>query len=633
MTKNLNIQILVVQHKPAYVPNDSLLKPIQVGAAAAKHKLPGMAYYDDNGKNISALNHSYGEMTALYWAWKNLNADYYGLFHYRRYLSFADEHFPVYDKFNFTSFSSIEEFYPQIGIDEKIMRGVIEKYDLIVPEKGMLEDEATIYDHYAKMHNIRDLDYCLDYIAKKYPEISAIAQKAVHQKQAYFCNMFIMKKQIFQDYCRFVFDVLEHFNENIDYSQYNVYQHRVVGFLAERLTNIYIQYLFSLNRYKIKELQGVLFESSDSKQQIKPIASKDNVAIALAANDYYAPFISQMIHSIANYSSKQNTYDIIVFNKDISVINQKRLADEFTLLNNVHVRFYDISGYLSKYSRLFTRGHFTIETYFRLFIQDVMVDYDKVLYLDSDMTVLADVSELYNTNVEGYLLAATRDPDSAGLYNGAHPSADFYNYGTDLRKKNYVDSVLKLKNPYDYFQAGVLLLNLDEMRRLIDSEEVLKLAMSRNWELLDQDILNVVAEGHIKFIDMAWNVMFNWKYLRLDNVIAQAPVEIYNEYIIARSHPRIIHYAAPDKPWHIPDCDFAEYFWYTARQSVFYETILARVSQYQVACAINSHPNFLRRMHSTTVRLLRKSVEMIAPINSPQRKPIAKLHRALKSKS
>ena len=78
-----DIKILVAMHKEASVLKNPLLLPIQVGSALAERRLPDMLH-DDEGIHISGKNKSYCEMTAQYWAWKNLRADYYGFFHYHR---------------------------------------------------------------------------------------------------------------------------------------------------------------------------------------------------------------------------------------------------------------------------------------------------------------------------------------------------------------------------------------------------------------------------------------------------------------------------------------------------------------------------------------------------------------------
>ena len=561
MPKTPSVEILVVNHKPAVVPENPLLKSIQVGASLTDTRL-NTTYFDDVGVNISELNRSYCELTAVYWAWKNLKADYYGLFHYRRYFSFSKKQDD--DDRTGVAYSTVEDALPEINLDERYMRKMIESYDLIIPRKedtSNATNDSSIYEQYRNEHYIKDLDFCLDYVKKHYPEIAAF-NHVLDRKDGYFCNMFIMKKELFNEYCTFMFDVLGAFDKEMDISQYNVQQHRVDGFIAERLTNIFIQYIQSLNKYKIKELQIAYFENTDPKPLLVPVSKTKNVPVVLAANNYYVPYISSLLHSVAEHASDENTYDINIFHRDISPENANLLKSEFAHLKNFSIRFYDISSRYEQYKGLFTRGHFAIETYFRLFIQDIMLDYDKVLYLDGDMIVNHDIAELYSTDVKGHLLAAALDPDTAGLYNGFEP-----------QKKNYMDNILKINSPYEYFQAGVIVFNLDEMRKTLKVDDLLAFASSYNWELLDQDVLNYIAQGRVKFVDMAWNVMYDWRRIRLSQIVSLAPIPLYLQYVEARKNPKIIHYAGPEKPWHDPECDFAALYGEMARKSVFYEVI------------------------------------------------------------
>ena len=137
-----------------------------------------------------------------------------------------------------------------------------------------------------------------------------------------------------------------------------------------------------------------------------------------------------------------------------------------------------------------------------------------------------------------------------------------------------MDKILKIKNPYNYFQAGVILFNLEEFRKTYSTDEMLKFASSYDWELLDQDVLNVLAQDKVKFVDMSWNVMFDWRNIRISEIISRAPKYLHDEYVQAHNAPRIIHYAGPDKPWQDPSADYAELFWKYSRKTVFYEQVI-----------------------------------------------------------
>ena len=395
------IKILVATHNSAFVPENKLLLPIRLGAAMTDDKFDCIG--DDTGDNISDKNRSYCELTAIYWAWKNLKADYVGLFHYRRYLSFAAEQDAAHDK----AYDTIYDGANQINLDESVMCNLIEKYDVIAPKLGFAD--GTIREQYQKEHNIANLDDCLEYIEEKYPDVAKFID-FLDQKTGYFYNMSIMRRDIFDKYCEFLFDVLGHFDKTHDLSGYNTQQFRVDGYLAERLTNIYLHFLKSQNQHKFKELQVAFFKNTTPKRAIEPAAEKDNIAIVLAADDFYVPYVSTLIGSIARHSSPKYTYDINIFNQNITLRNQAILQKEFSRSPNFSIRFADMTPYASEFKNISSHiEHISIETYFRIFIPDIMADYDKVLYLDGDMIVNADVAELYATNVDKHLLAAVRD--------------------------------------------------------------------------------------------------------------------------------------------------------------------------------------------------------------------------------
>ena len=617
MTKNnkAKINIMVVAHRPAFIVENPLLKSIQVGTNS-NNKIENMDFYDDDGDNISEKNKSYCELTATYWAWKNLESDYYGLFHYRRYLSFAKNQ----DDRSGVAYRNVSSALPDINLDPEYMKEVINEYDLVIPKKEDTRsstNNSSIYEQYEKEHYIKDLDFCLDYIRGKYPDVSKHI-KSLDRQDGYFCNMFIMNKELYNEYCNFLFDTLSAFDEHTDISEYNIQQHRVDGFIAERLTNIFIHYIQSVNKYKIKEMQIAYFENTDPEVKLKPVSTKNNIPIVLAANNFYIPYVSTIIRSIANHSSSNNTYDINVFHRDIDENNALLIRKEFEEFNNISIRFCDLSFRYDEYKDLFTRGHFSLETYFRLFIQDTMVEYDKVLYLDSDMIVEYDVAELYKTDIDGYLLAAVVDPDTAGLYNGF-----------ESQKKHYMDEILKISKPFEYFQAGVILFNLDKMRGILNVKDMLKLASSYDWELLDQDVLNYIAQGDVKFVDMSWNVMYNWGGIRIPRIISLAPIGHYIGYMKSRKSPKIIHYAGPDKPWHNPECDYASNFWAVARNSVFYEIILMRMSEYRsknIASNSSERIGVIRR----GIYRGRYIADIVAPVGSYRRMPITLTSRGIK---
>ena len=612
------IEILVVNHKPSYVPDNALLKPIQVGTELSGTKLEGMTYYDDTGDNISKKNQSYCELTATYWAWKNLDADYYGLFHYRRYLSFANDN--ETSKYPGRAYADIPSSISELRIDENHMRELIENYDLIVPRKDNTEattGEATLYDQYANEHFISDLDYCIEYIEKKYPAIAPYLD-ALQGNEAYFCNMFIMRRELFEQYCSFIFDVLDSFEENNDISAYNTQQYRVTGFLAERLTNIFIHYIIGTGAYRIKELQMAYFENTAPSETIEPIKA-DSVNIVLAADNFYTPYVSTLLGSLTEHASAQRFYDITVFHRNITSQNQQLLISEVAKHRNVSLRFADMSSRVAEFESLATKWHITVETYFRLFIPEIMSGYDKVLYLDGDMIIKRDVATLFDENINNYMLAACRDIDMAGVYTSNLVAAE---NTINKTMKRHIDEEVGLENPYDYFQAGVLLLNLAAFREKYTTKELLAIAARQKWEYLDQDILNHIAKGKVKYLDGRWNVLYDWEFVRIKNVISKAPIALYKEYMASRKNPYIIHYGGSIKPWQRADADMAIEYWAVARRSVFYELILSRMTTWAVKNSERVFAPESLRLRTRIVRKLRRGADVVAPMGTLRRKPI-----------
>ena len=300
------------------------------------------------------------------------------------------------------------------------------------------------------------------------------------------------------------------------------------------------------------------------------------VSVVFASNDFYVPYLSALFASILKNRNKERALELIVLSEDITDQHVAMLEKQVQS-DNVSLRMLNVSEAMHPYEdKLKVRGHFKLETYFRLLLPQLLPNHHKVLYLDADMICLRDVTDLFDTNVDGYLLAACKDPDTTGIYNGVDIDLEQPN------KKDYMDNILCIKNPYEYFQAGTIVFNLDEWRASIDVNEVFAFAQSRQWQLLDQDVLNYFCQGRVKFVDMAWNVMYDYNDIRIKHIISKTTPELRQDYMNARKDPYIVHYAGPIKPWNDPECDFAYHFWDYARTTPFYEVTVGRMTRTQL---------------------------------------------------
>jgi hypothetical protein len=265
------IKILVCAHKEDYVRNDDVFMPIQVGKVISDVDLGFQG--DDTGDNISIKNRNYAELTALYWAWKNLkNVDYIGLNHYRRYFYFSS--LPLMDH----KICPTEEFRNIKNTTFDLNRH-LGKYDIILSKPTRFA-----YPYY--------LRYCLDgwshdyrlfkkIIEDLFPEYSySFCEVMEHRNKISYCNMFITKWEIFDDYCKWLFAILEEAERLKDFSLYPYQDNRICGCVAESLLNVYVE----KNKLKIKTYPViVLRDDIRNKSLLERIVKyfKYNIAFAI----------------------------------------------------------------------------------------------------------------------------------------------------------------------------------------------------------------------------------------------------------------------------------------------------------------------------------------------------------------
>lgn len=241
----MDIKIIVAAHKPYWMPEDDIYLPIHVGAEGKtdeKGNPLDLGYIKDNtGNNISCKNKNYCELTGLYWAWKNIDAEYLGLAHYRR-------HFTLKKRGEKRDRPVTGQELEQVLIDT----------DVILPYKRNYFIE-TNYSQYVHAHHAVDLDTTREIIKEKYPEYITAYDTSMDKTSGHRFNMFIMKKEIIDTYCTWLFDILFELERRLDISKYNDNDARVFGFVSERLLDVWIE----TNNIKYKELPYVFMEDQN----------------------------------------------------------------------------------------------------------------------------------------------------------------------------------------------------------------------------------------------------------------------------------------------------------------------------------------------------------------------------------
>lgn len=330
---------------------------------------------------------------------------------------------------------------------------------------------------------------------------------------------------------------------------------------------------------------------------LSPAFNGTAVPVVFAANDGFVPIFAACLQSLLDHAGENTNYDVILIQTDVTQENKSVLSAMAAPYHNISLRFFNAAPLIRDYD-LKANAHISVETYFRFLIQKILPDYDKVLYLDCDLIVNADVAELYETDVTGCLLAAARDPEFLGHVNGA-----------DKRIQRYIFEELNMKDPRNYFQAGVLLFNEMEMRKAYTLEQWLTFA-STPYRYNDQDVLNLYCEGRVKYLDMSWNLITDCDHTRVCNTIVHAPEEIQTAYHTAHAAPKIIHYAGHRKPWQKPTEDYAREFWLCARKTPYYEQTLSIMTRFTAQECIEEN----RRNRSFYWKFRRSMKKLLLPV-------------------
>ena len=268
---------------------------------------------------------------------------------------------------------------------------------------------------------------------------------------------------------------------------------------------------------------------------------KQVIPVFFAVDDGYMPFLAVVMQSLIDNSSKDYIYDLKILYTKISDENQSKIKNRYES-DNIKIEFVDLNQYLEKFfDKFYTRDYYSKTTYYRLFIPDLYPQFDKAIYLDSDMAVLTDVANLYNIDLGTNLVGAATD----GAVQAIPPFQE------------YVEKVVGMADSKSYFNAGMLLMNLDELRKFKFQEKFLYLLETTKFAVAqDQDYLNRICKGRTLIIDGSWNMM--------PGGLVEEPKENLN----------IIHYNLSYKPWHFDNIMYQDYFWYYAKKTDFYDDIV-----------------------------------------------------------
>lgn len=290
----------------------------------------------------------------------------------------------------------------------------------------------------------------------------------------------------------------------------------------------------------------------------EPSQKKNNVPIVMTSSEEFLYYSCITISSLLNCSDKKKFYDILL------LCNEKYSKNGIALLEKTIEQYKNCSLHLVCVERYLddsfhTEGHIQINTYARLLLPLIMKNYSDVIYLDSDLIVLKDVSKLLVPVPQDIMLSGVPDLDVLGQY-----------YGPEISMRYYLKKKLKLQKPENYLQAGVLVFHIPAIRRLLGEKTLYNFGKKSRLRYFDQDILNTLCNYYIRLLDLRWNVVSDCNNYRVERIIKNAPM--YHEYMESRRAPWIVHFSGGQKPWNDPDMDMSNYY-YEAIYQVGFEKL------------------------------------------------------------
>lgn len=265
---------------------------------------------------------------------------------------------------------------------------------------------------------------------------------------------------------------------------------------------------------------------------------KQDIPIFFSVGDKFCHICSAALLSLMDNASDDIHYSIYILHSGMNESNRALLRS--TLKPNVSLEFVDVTEKMKDLEGKFVlRDYYNSYTYYRLFIPSFFPSLKKALYIDSDIIILDDIAKLFNTDMGNNLVAAVPD--------GAVRNTPVF--------QEYVEKALGVPRD-DYFNAGVLLMNLDAMRDFDFETKFLSLVENYKFRVAqDQDYLNVLCKGKVTILP------FDWDMMAIPNSVCK-----YDKL-------RLIHYNLMYKPWDMHNVPFEEYFWKYAKQSPFWDRI------------------------------------------------------------
>lgn len=570
----MKTSIYINYYNLSHIVASKSLIPIHVGKAISTVDIPMLS--DDKGSNISDKNASFCELTGHYWAWKNdLDSDYIGFMHYRRFFDFYPESSREVSEGGVILESAFsEDFVEDYGLTDENIARVLSGVDMVLgkPWDVSASGAATLREQYKKasFHYIKDLKLVEKIIAELTPDYTASFYKAMGKSSGVFTNLFVFSRKFFEEYSEWLFQILFEFEKRCDTTLYSAQEKRVIGYIAERLLNVFVEKkVVDDKSLRITYLDRV-FVQDTTPLPVAPealITEKKIVPVVAASDKAYVPHLAALISSVFQNTNHSVFLDFMVLDGGIS----KQDKDELRRLEGLHpsarISFINMSN---AFLDADVSSYFTRATFYRLALPKLLSKIDKVVFLDTDMVVIGDVEELFDVDLGDKYIAAAPDLTMKTFINKGCKTSTL---SGGKRCAKYLSDVLGLDLSIDeYFQAGTMVFDLEKMRAVGLADLMIEDVKSNNYWFLDQDVLNKYLKGKVKFLDCRWNSVF----IPEDHLVELSLIDL-DKYNASRESAAIFHFAGMNKPWKVSNVFGGRYYWKYLRNTPWHEEMLLGV--------------------------------------------------------
>lgn len=269
---------------------------------------------------------------------------------------------------------------------------------------------------------------------------------------------------------------------------------------------------------------------------INRVFDDDAVVLYTSCNDNYVLYLLVLLTSVICNSSENDHYDIIILEMSMSKDNIEKIEKLAVGHSNISIRVFNLYAELKFDIQFRNVGKWVPEMYASILGIYALDSYEKAVYMDCDVIFLKDVRELYQVDCGAHNLIGAVKLLPRHILKDLFHAVTVKNWRGDFDMRT------------DYFNNGIMIQNARAFREAYNLEYILNYIVDQNYELLDQDIMNLLTRKRVVWIDAAWNV-YPYTKDQFDNIISMIPENERTYWVKGYENWACIHYTIPVKPW------------------------------------------------------------------------------------